>query len=201
MQIINHLPKSYSEESKYFSDNDFKQNSENQKIELRYQYDNSFIKSDTDNQLKLNLSSNDFNKDPATGAISISTTANAFVGVEFNASTPVTGHLNVYDIPSATGNKNITVTIPKITTDTANGTEYEFFANNIDMSGVIQTNYNLYIRTYEPIRITGYRNVSLSNGFATIRANAPFALIGLKLIIPTGHPEYAYWIASGNCGV
>ena len=198
MQVINHLPKSYSEESEYFSDNDFKQNSENKKIELRYQYDNSFIKTN-DNQLKLNLSSNDFNRDPTTGVISISTTANAFVGVEFNASIPATGHLNVYDI--TTSNRNITVTIPKITTDTANGTEYEFFANNIDMSGVIQTNYNLYIRTYEPIRITGYRNVSLSNGFATIRANAPFALIGLKLIIPTGHPEYAYWIASGNCGV
>jgi len=29
MQVINHLPKSYSEESEYFSGNDFKQNSEN----------------------------------------------------------------------------------------------------------------------------------------------------------------------------
>lgn len=133
MQIINHLPKSYSEESKYFSDNDFKQNSENQKIELRYQYDNSFRKTD-DNQLTLNLSSNDFNRDPTTGAISISTTANAFVGVEFNASTPVTGHLNVYDF---TTNKNITVIIPEVDTSTANGTEYEFFANNINTADVI----------------------------------------------------------------
>jgi len=134
MQVINHLPKSYSEELKYFSDNDFKQNSGNKKIELRYQYDNSFIKTD-DNQLKLNLSANDFNRDPITGAISISTTANAFVGVEFNASTPVTGHLNVYDITS--NNTNITVTIPKVTTNTANGTEYEFFANNINIAGVV----------------------------------------------------------------
>lgn len=198
MQVINHLPKSYSEELKYFSDNDFKQNSGNKKIELRYQYDNSFIKTD-DNQLKLNLSANDFNRDPITGAISISTTANAFVGVEFNASTPVTGHLNVYDITS--NNTNITVTIPKVTTNTANGTEYEFFANNINIAGVVQTNYNLYIKAYEDIRITGYTNVSAQNGFATIRANAPFALIGLKLIIPNGNTSSAYWIASGNCGI
>lgn len=199
MQVINHLPKSYSEELKYFSDNDFTQNSENQKIELKYQYDNSFIKSDTDNQLKLNLSSNDFNKDPATGAISISTTANAFVGVEFNTTPPVTGHLNVYDFDR--NNMNITVIIPEVTADTANGTEYEFFANNISAAGVVQTNYILYIRTHEDIRITGYNNVPTQNGFATIRSNAPFALIGLKLIIPDGNPRSAYWIASGNCGV
>jgi len=51
------------------------------------------------------------------------------------------------------------------------------------------------------ILITGDRVVNVSGGKATIRANASLALIGLKLIIPGGNINDAYWIASGNCGI
>ena len=201
MQVINHLPKSYSEESEYFSDNDFKQNSENQKIELKYQYDSNYFHKDAENNtLSLNLFSGDFNVDN-TG-IHIKADAEAYVGVNTNpsASSPTLGRLNVFVMNDNTS-KNITVTLPQVTDNLSNGTEIEFFVNNTNDIGNIQTNFAFYIQSDKKILITGDRVVNVSGGKATIRANASLALIGLKLIIPGGNINDAYWIASGNCGI
>ena len=79
MQIINHLPKSYSEEASYFNSNEFISDSTDGKIKLKYTYGPDFVQDETGSTLGLHLST-DFTR-RSSGEIAINPGGNAFVGV------------------------------------------------------------------------------------------------------------------------
>lgn len=194
MQIINHLPKSYSEEASYFNSGEFISDSTDGKIRLKYTYGTDFAPDETAGTLGINLS-DDFTR-LSSGKIAINPGGNSFVGVyvyDPNGQPPIQpGHLNIVKI---TSNTSVTINLPD--PDTLEpGTEYEFFMENTDNNNGIYTGAKLYISTgSSSIKI--YTTGDTQRGDKIV-SNTSFALIGLKYIRTT---TSKYWIASGNCSI